>query len=38
MARSAGAYGQILGKEGKYVIVRLTSKEVRKILELVEQQ
>ncbi len=32
MARSAGAYGQILGKEGKYVIVRLTSKEVRKIL------
>ena len=33
IARSAGASAQILGKEGKYVLVRLTSGEVRKILE-----
>ena len=34
IARSAGAYAQIIGKEeaGKYVLVRLISKEVRKIL------
>ena len=30
--RSAGASAQILGREGKYVLVRLTSGEVRKIL------
>jgi ribosomal protein L2, bacterial/organellar len=33
LVRSAGASAQILGKEGKYVIVRLVSGEVRKILE-----
>lgn len=33
MARSAGASAQILGKEGKHVIIRLTSKEVRKVLD-----
>lgn len=32
LARSAGASAQILGLEGKYVIIRLTSGEVRKIL------
>ena len=32
LARSAGASAQILGREDKYVIVRLTSGEVRKIL------
>ena len=32
LARSAGASAQILGKEDKYVLVRLTSGEVRKIL------
>ena len=32
LARSAGASVQILGKEDKYVLVRLTSGEVRKIL------
>ncbi len=32
LARSAGASAQILGKEGKYVLVRLTSGEVRKVL------
>jgi len=32
LARSAGASAQILGREGKYVLVRLTSGEVRKIL------
>ena len=32
LVRAAGTSAQILGKEGKYVIVRLTSKEVRKIL------
>lgn len=33
LVRSAGASAQILGKEGKYIIVRLVSGEVRKILE-----
>lgn len=33
LARSAGAEAQILGKEGKYVLVRLVSGEVRMILE-----
>ena len=32
LARSAGCSAQILGKEGKYVLVRLSSGEVRKIL------
>ncbi len=32
IARSAGASAQILGKEDKYVTIRLTSGEVRKIL------
>ena len=32
LVRAAGTSAQILGKEGNYVIVRLTSKEVRKIL------
>ena len=32
LARSAGASAQILGREEKYVLVRLTSGEVRKIL------
>lgn len=32
LARSAGVAAQILGSEGKYVIVRLASGEVRKIL------
>ncbi|MHC9533375.1 50S ribosomal protein L2 [Dellaglioa sp. BT-FLS60] len=32
LARSAGASAQLLGKEGKYVLVRLTSGEVRMIL------
>ncbi|KRM94990.1 50S ribosomal protein L2 [Liquorilactobacillus aquaticus DSM 21051] len=32
LVRSAGASAQILGKEGKYVLVRLTSGEVRMIL------
>lgn len=33
LVRSAGAAAQILGKEGKYVLVRLVSGEVRMILE-----
>ena len=33
LARAAGADAQILGKEGKYVLVRLTSGEVRMILQ-----
>lgn len=33
LVRSAGASAQILGKEGKYVLVRLVSGEVRMILE-----
>ena len=32
LCRSAGCSAQILGKEGKYVIVRLQSGEMRKIL------
>src|SRR5699024_1410978 len=32
LARSAGAEGQILGREGKYSLVRLSSGEVRLIL------
>src|SRR5574337_3048 len=32
LVRSAGASAQVLGKEGKYVLVRLTSGEVRMIL------
>ena len=32
LARSAGAAVQILGREGNYVLVRLTSGEVRKVL------
>ena len=32
LARSAGASAQILGKEGKYLLVRLASGEVRKVL------
>ena len=32
LVRSAGASAQILGRDGKYVILRLTSGEVRKIL------
>ncbi|QVK21424.1 50S ribosomal protein L2 [Mycoplasmatota bacterium] len=32
LVRSAGTSAQILGREGKYVLVRLTSGEVRKIL------
>ncbi|MFP3360464.1 50S ribosomal protein L2, partial [Planococcus sp. SIMBA_143] len=32
LVRSAGARAQVLGKEGKYVLVRLRSGEVRMIL------
>ncbi len=32
MARSAGTYGQLLGRDGKYGIVRLPSSETRMIL------
>ena len=32
LARSAGASAQILGKEDKYVLIRLSSGEVRKVL------
>ena len=32
IARSAGGYAQIMGREGKYVILRLPSGEMRKIL------
>ena len=32
IARSAGTYAQVMGKEGKYVILRLPSGEMRKIL------
>ena len=34
LVRSAGASAQILGREDKYVLVRLTSGEVRKILSV----
>ena len=33
LARSAGASAQILGREGNYVMVRLSSGEQRKVLE-----
>ena len=32
LVRSAGASAQILGRDGKYVIIRLTSGEIRKVL------
>jgi large subunit ribosomal protein L2 len=32
IARSAGGYAQIMGREDKYVILRLPSGEMRKIL------
>ena len=32
MCRAAGTSAQILGKEGKYIILRLASGEVRKVL------
>ena len=32
MARSAGAYAQVMGKEDKYVILRLPSGEMRQVL------
>ena len=34
LARSAGASVQILGREGKYTLIRLTSGEVRKVLSV----
>ncbi len=34
MARSAGSSVQILGREGKYTLLRLTSGEVRKVLSV----
>ena len=34
LVRSAGASAQLLGKEGKYALVRLTSGEVRMILSV----
>jgi len=34
LVRSAGASAQILGREGKYTLVRLTSGEVRKVLSV----
>ena len=33
MCRSAGSSAQVLGKEGKYIILRLQSGETRKVLE-----
>jgi large subunit ribosomal protein L2 len=32
IARSAGGYAQVIGREGKYIILRLPSGEMRKIL------
>ncbi|KIM11863.1 MAG: 50S ribosomal protein L2 [Sulfuricurvum sp. PC08-66] len=32
MARSAGAYAQVMGKEEKYVVLRMPSGEMRKVL------
>ena len=32
LARSAGTYGQLMGREGKYAIIKLPSGEVRRIL------
>ena len=34
LVRSAGASAQILGREGKYTLIRLTSGEVRKVLNV----
>ncbi len=33
MARSAGTYGVLMGREGKYAIVKLPSGEVRRVLQ-----
>lgn len=33
MARSAGAWGQIVAKEGKYALVKLPSGEIRQVLQ-----
>lgn len=33
MARSAGTYGTLMSKEGKYVIIKLPSGEVRRVLK-----
>ena len=38
LVRSAGTSAQVLGKEDKYVIIRLQSGEVRMILQLAVQQ
>lgn len=38
LVRSAGARAQVLGKEDKYVLVKLTSGEVRMIFHLAVQQ
>ncbi len=32
LARSAGTYGQLMGREGKYAVVKMPSGEVRRIL------
>jgi len=32
LARSAGSYAEVLGLEGKYVILKMSSKETRKVL------
>ena len=32
LARSAGTYGVLMGKEGKYAIIKLPSREVRRVL------
>ncbi len=32
LARSAGTYGQLMGREGKYAIIKLPSGEVRRVL------
>ena len=34
MARSAGTYAQVMGKEDKYVVLRLPSGEMRKVLSV----
>ena len=33
IARSAGAYAQLMGKEGKYAIIKLPSGEMRRVLQ-----
>ena len=38
LVRSAGTSAQVLGKEGKYVLVRLHSGEVRMILSILVVQ